>query len=196
MEIDVAETKTDGVEWDEFVTSREAWHYGHQYGWKGILERVYGCETRFLLARRSGEVVGVLPLLLIPRSIIGGAYVTSLPGGICTEDRCAAHGLIDEAAAITRARGARYLKLRDGLRPWEHDGLRTRVEQEYIVDDIPAGPEALWSSIDSLVRTKVRKARKSGLRVEWGMHNFGSFYRVYATSMHRFGTPATPSSPW
>ncbi|MDH4062917.1 MAG: peptidoglycan bridge formation protein FemAB, partial [Acidobacteriota bacterium] len=68
----------DAADWDAFVEScPEASGY-HRWRWRYVFERAFGRETAYLLARRDGVVVGVLPLVLF-RSALFGRFAVSLP---------------------------------------------------------------------------------------------------------------------
>ena len=73
----------------------------HRSGWRAILEDVFRHRTHYLLAERSGEVTGVLPLAEVRSRLFGHALV-SLPfcvyGGPASDEPQASSALIDEAA--------------------------------------------------------------------------------------------------
>jgi FemAB-related protein (PEP-CTERM system-associated) len=192
VKIETANTPMDGIQWDNYVNTNENSHFEQFYGWKEILEKTYGCETQYLMAKDGEEIVGILPLLIIGRSIFGGNYVSSLPGGICANSNEIACQLIDKAVEITKNRKAKYLKIRDGHKEWKYDGLVTHIEYTFVADNLPSDPEVIWKSLNKYVRKKVSKAKKAELTVEWGKDNLEYFHSVYSTNMRDLGTPATP----
>jgi serine/alanine adding enzyme len=164
----------------------------HLYRWSTVFREVFGCETHHLIVETNGEIAGLLPLFSVKSSLVGGNYVSSMPGGVCTSDEGTAQLLIQAAIEITRERGARYLSLRDGYRRWNDDRLTTQVEYTYVLHDLSPGAEAIWRQLSKNVRWAVRRARKAGLVAVWDCENLDSFYRVYATTMRDLGTPAVP----
>jgi hypothetical protein len=54
------------AEWDACVVSASAWTPFHRWGWKNVIEQVFGHECLYLAARDSGgRVEGVLPLVRV-----------------------------------------------------------------------------------------------------------------------------------
>jgi len=87
-------------EWDAYVLKHPNSTFFHQIGWKNVAERTYKHKPVYLIARKEGEVRGVLPLFLM-RSMIFGKKLVSVPfapyGGVCADDEIAEKMLIEEA---------------------------------------------------------------------------------------------------
>ena len=54
--------RDDAARWEAFVAACPAATFFHRIGWREVIERSFGHRTRYLLAERAGEIVGVLPL--------------------------------------------------------------------------------------------------------------------------------------
>ena len=191
MRIVTANREEDGQLWQQFVESRpEADNY-HQWGWKQVIERSFGWPTYYLMAESDGRIRGILPLVW-QRSWAFGSFLTSLPflngGGVVAEDKEAEDALLQEAIALAQSLAARHLELRHRR---DHQlGLPARTNKVAVVQ--PVGPDAeyLFRSLRPRVRTKIRKAEKSGLTAEFvGRDGLDDFYGVFAENMRDLGTP-------
>src|SRR6266700_966821 len=68
-----------GAEWDACVQTASGWTHFHRWGWKAVIERVFGHECLYLAARDAGgHVAAVLPLVQV-RSFLFGDYLVSMP---------------------------------------------------------------------------------------------------------------------
>src|SRR5215207_10328140 len=94
----------DAAAWDRYLESRPDGSFYHLFGWRRVLQSSLRLEPMYLLARDNGEIVGVLPLVLLSSRIFG-RVLCSMPflnyGGPCANSETAASKLIE--AAIERA---------------------------------------------------------------------------------------------
>jgi FemAB-related protein (PEP-CTERM system-associated) len=183
---------SDEQRWDEFVDRCPEATFFHRFGWKRILENVIHHRTAYALAEADDKVLGVLPLAEI-RSWMFGNCLVSLPfcaygGAACMAPhaRVALHRLAVELAV---ERKVDYLELRD-LRMQEPQWPRN---DSYVTfrKEMAADPEANMRAIPNKQRTMVRKGIKAGLRSEL-QSGTSSFFALYATNMHRHGSPPLP----
>jgi FemAB-related protein (PEP-CTERM system-associated) len=181
-------TESDEDRWDRFVASCGDEHGYHAWAWRRVFENAFGHRSIYLVAQRGGIVVGVLPLVLI-RSRLFGNSLTSLPfvnyGGVMARDHDAARALATAARDVAAAHHCRHVELRHvapqfAELPCKHHkvSMRLRVGND------------MWETLDRKVRNQIRKAEKSGLRVERGGEGLVSdFYKVFARNMRDLGTP-------
>jgi serine/alanine adding enzyme len=178
----------DAVAWDAFVATRpEATGY-HAWAWRHVFVRAFGHEPIYLIARQSGRVGGVLPLVFI-NSVVFGRTLTSLPflnyGGVVAQSDAVAQRLIDKAAEIAQARRCRYVELRHVGRRFPQ--LPFRQHKVAMLLRLERG---MWERLDRKVRNQIRKAQKSGLTVDrGGAELLADFYAVFARNMRDLGTP-------
>ena len=183
--------RPDEARWNAYVDAHAEGTAYHRAPWLGVIGRAFRHDVRMLAAESAGRVVGVLPLVVF-RNPVFGRVVVSVPfvnyGGVLADGPAAERALLE--AAIAEARGARasHLELRhtrqvfDDLRPHRHKVAMTL--------SLAASPEEQWKTVDRKVRNQVRKAEKSGLRVqEGGLEALPSFYAVFARNMRDLGTP-------
>ena len=88
MDIVVLDGDRNLTLWEDYVVAHPRGCNYHQVGWKTVIERSFGHQTRYLLAMDSGMVLGILPLAIL-QSRLFGRSVVSLPflnyGGLLTE---------------------------------------------------------------------------------------------------------------
>src|SRR3546814_9670350 len=63
--------------WDRFVEARPDATFFHLSGWKTVIEESLGHRCHYLMARRGGEIVGVLPLTHVQGRIFGNSLIRS-----------------------------------------------------------------------------------------------------------------------
>jgi len=178
----------DRDDWERFVESTADEAGYHAWGWQDVFSRAFGHESVYLMARRGGDVAGVLPLVQI-KSLLFGRTLTSLPflnyGGVLADSPAAAHALIEasQQEAVTRRCGhveLRHVAAQFPQLPRKQHKVSMRLA-------LAAGQ---WDRLDRKVRNQVRKAEKSGLTVERGGGELvDDFYAVFARNMRDLGTP-------
>jgi serine/alanine adding enzyme len=187
----VVTTDVSREAWDAYVAaSADATGY-HEWRWRRVFEQAFGHETRYLAARRGGEIVGILPLVLF-RSMFFGRFMVSLPfvnyGGIVADDASAADALLAEAERIGVEGRFSHLELRHQRRHFRR--LALKEHKVSMLLPLQRSAEAAWVAMDRKVRNQVRKAEKSGLTaVVAGRERLDDFYRIFATNMRDLGTP-------
>lgn len=187
-------SSSDTARWDEFVKDHPEGSFFHLTGWKRAVERTFGYESCYVLAERGETVTGILPLFFVS-DWLAGRRLLSVPlgvyGGICATDEESRGKLLEAAKQECALRSVDYLELRN---------RRSKIDTNF-------HPNALYSTfscalsadIDASLkrlprdtRYMIRKAAKAGLRTERGFHLTDTFYRLFAQSMHRLGTPVQP----
>jgi FemAB-related protein (PEP-CTERM system-associated) len=181
-------------EWDAFVRSSPSWTHFHLYGWKTVMERVFGHECVYLAAHDddTGRIAGVLPLVRV-RSVVFGHYLVSMPflnyGGPLGNDG-AIDALVTYATVLAERDGVRLLELRSRV-PLPIDLLVSHRKITVLLD-LPRDPAILWKGLDSKVRSQVRRPQKEGVVVRFGPREVAPFYSVFARHMRDLGTPTQP----
>jgi serine/alanine adding enzyme len=185
-----------GTEWDTCVHSASGGTLFHRWGWKSVIEQVFGHECLYLAARDSGgRVEGVLPLVHV-KSLLFGDYLVSMPfvnfGGPLGSD-AAVHALVQRAIDIARERrvGLVELRSREAL-PLDVPVSNRKIT--CLLDLTPGNPKPVWEGLTSNVRRKVRRAQKEGFSVRFGCEpdQLDAFYQVFSRHMRDLGTPTLP----
>jgi FemAB-related protein (PEP-CTERM system-associated) len=178
-------------EWDAYVRGQRGWTHFHLFGWKTVIERVFRHECIYLVARDSstGQIVGVLPAARV-RSVVFGHFMVSMPflnygGPLGTDDGIRA--LTAESVGIAKRTGVGLLELRSRVElpidlPVSHRKLT-------VVRDLVPDSDALFASLPAKLRSQIKRPRKEGVEVRFGIEQVGAFHRVFAHHMRDLGTP-------
>jgi FemAB-related protein (PEP-CTERM system-associated) len=177
--------------WDGYVASRADASVYHLAAWAGLVERVFGHQTRYLAACEGEDIVGILPLVLFNTPLFG-RFATSMPfvnyGGIVADNRAAADALMAAAVRETQTAGGAYLELRHVRRMFE--GTPVQTHKVEMVLPLQSTVDEQWRQLDRKLRNQVRKAEKSGLTVRHaGSELLDRFYDVLARNMRDLGSP-------
>src|SRR2546425_154870 len=174
-----------GEEWDGVVRGSSGWSPFQLYGWRDVMEGVFGHECLYLGARDgAGRLAGVLPLVRV-KSLLFGHYLVSMPfvnygGPVGTE--AAVRALVAHAVGLAREQHVELLELRC-REPLPVD-LPMSHRKITVVLDLPAGgPDAVWQTFTSNVRRKIRRAQKERLSVRFGLDQVTAFYQVFSHHM-------------
>src|SRR5689334_7894797 len=83
--------------WEMFIQDAPSATICHHFLWQSVIRSAYGHMPFYLLARDHGQILGVLPLILV-KSRLFGRSLTSMPfldyGGVCTNQETVASGLV------------------------------------------------------------------------------------------------------
>lgn len=189
----IVEVARSGAAWDDYVGRRSGATLYHAYAWKAVAERAYGMRTAFLVARdRDGDAIrGVLPLVRVPRP--GSPYFTTglfgAYGALLADEERHARALIAEVMRRVDAGEARFAHLKLLGRAPEFPVLPRHDFWVTAQLDLPNDPGALWTTLRSPMRTKIRHAQRAGLTAETGPGGLADFYDVLSENMLRKGAP-------
>jgi serine/alanine adding enzyme len=179
-----------GSEWDDFASRQRGYTHFHRLGWRTVIQRVFGHECIYMMARGAqGELVGILPLVRV-RSRLFGHYLVSMPflnyGGPLGTD-AGVQALVSEAEALAREGHVTLLELRS--RVPLNIPLQASHRKVTVVLNLPAQTGSLFKQFDSKLRSQIRRAQKEGVRVEFGLEQLKPFFAVFARHMRDLGTP-------
>jgi serine/alanine adding enzyme len=196
----------DGQEnqWDEYVVRHPEASIYHLSSWRTVVEKAYGLETYYLLARTAASVgmaegsdqngvIGILPLVHL-RHFLFGNHLISMPfvdmGGVLADHEQAAEALQAEAMAIARRLEVEAVELRYSHPPaWLETSSPANRKVRMLVD-LPDNSAQLWQSFRSKLKSQIRKPMKEGLQREIGGGELlNSFYEVFARNMRDLGSP-------
>jgi FemAB-related protein (PEP-CTERM system-associated) len=182
--------RADDEAWDEFVRSTPDGTFFHLSGWRDVIEEAFGHKTYYLLARRDGAIVGVLPLTAIRSAIFGHSLLSnafSVYGGALACDHEAYDKLVAECVRLGRELKLSYVEFRANRiadRSWVcREGLYVTFRRQIYAD-----VEANMKAIPRKQRAMVRKGIANGLvsRLDKDVENL---HEIYARSVHQLGTP-------
>jgi len=188
----------DAPAWDAFVHAHPHGTFFHRAGWAGVLTTAFRHQPLYLLAERSREIRGVLPLVEVRTRLFGHALISTpfcVQGGPLALDEAAEAALLGAAATLMDETGARSCELRGAVSPglagdvWQsapalYDTFRKRM---------PADEEAALKAIPRKQRAVVRKGISAAFEVR-AQRSIEPFYSLYAESVRNLGTPVFPRS--
>ncbi|MFC2952102.1 FemAB family XrtA/PEP-CTERM system-associated protein [Marinicaulis aureus] len=190
------ETQCDAAEWDEFVSAQPHGTFFHLSGWGRAVKAAYGYETFYITARREGRLAGVLPLTMARTPLLGASLIStafSVGGGPLARDGDALQALLHAANKLGEETAVRYIECRSDFeaKGWlAQSGRHAGFVTPLLKDD----KEAL-AAIPRKRRAEIRKAIDAVNKGDLTVRHEGSpdlFYRLYAQSLHRLGTPVFP----
>lgn len=185
---------SDDSAWQDFVNQHGDACLEHDIAWQRIFADTYGYGQRYLVLEDEGGMAGVLPLFSVQVWRMGRCLL-SMPfldcgGPLAASPAHWAH-LLEAAKRLGEKESAAYVEMR--MLEQAGDGVPTRTDKAKLVLDLAQDAESVWKGLPSVVRNRVRKARKGGLTVKWGGgEQLDAFHRVYARNMRDLGSPAPP----
>jgi serine/alanine adding enzyme len=191
-ELDAAAAGVEQSEaaWTEYVGRHSRATGYHDWAWRTVFVRAFGCEPIYLSARRGERIVGVLPMVFLDSWLFGRSLI-SLPylnyGGVIADDAAAERVLFEQALDIARQKRCRHVELRHVE---QHFG-DLPCKRHKVTMLLPLQASApMWEALDRKVRNQVRKAQKSELTyASGGSELLDQFYAVFARNMRDLGTP-------
>jgi FemAB-related protein (PEP-CTERM system-associated) len=177
--------------WAAFLRGRPDATVYHDPRWGQVMAAAYGNRPFYLTARRGGRVVGTL-MLVLQRSMLFGAHLSSLPyfdaSGLLAADEAAGEALLAAARDLRRRCRAEWVELRQ-MQPLTPP-LPARTDKVTLWLPLPRGAPAAWQQLKTKVRTKVRKSQAGDLAAAGGGGELlKAFCAVYARTMRDLGSP-------
>jgi hypothetical protein len=194
-------TPKDTARWSAFVSAEPEADLYHTLLWRDVIKQVFRHEPRYLIAKRLGEVTGILPLFLVRLPLLG-AKLVSIPydigsGGPLAVDEPSALALARRAVELARELGVNHLELRGGHRRDFLEPLGFERSEPVLISEMKLGDEReVWSRVTKDHRKAMRKAERRGVRIREAAsaEDFARFYEIYLRAFHEFGTPPYPPS--
>jgi FemAB-related protein (PEP-CTERM system-associated) len=178
--------------WDRYVLDHTQGTGYHLTAWRGVIEKVFGHSTIYLMAvDDKKQVRGVLPLVVLSSKLFG-RFMVSVPffnyGGIVADSRSFEEELLDAAAAVAREHQISHIELRQ--QSPLNLGLPSKIHKVSMRLQLPQDAEALWKTFPSKLRSQIRRGEKEGLTAKLGgLDLLDDFYGVFARNMRDLGTP-------
>lgn len=190
-------TENDYPEWDNYCNENQSAGLFHSIGWLKVVKKTYNHKPIYLIATNNGKTCGILPLFLVKSPFFGNVLASGIftsYAGVCADNIEIAKLLHQKAAQIAVKNKTSYLEIKNIE---EIDlGENWRLKSDYctLILDIDRGSDEVWKTWRAKTRNDVRKAEKSGVKIESGLHLFDEFYQLVAEDMKRLGTPVHSQS--
>lgn len=175
--------------WDGYVEQAAHGLPQHLSGWREVLYKTHGYETRYLMAREGERIVGVLPLFLV-RSVLVGNTAMTMPGGLCADTAEIALELISRGQEIARQAKVKRFLIQDTRQLWPAD-LQTSANHVHWIINTQPDVDELWQQLNGNIRRQVRIARRNelSLQIDRVGELLGTFYDTFSRFTHQLGTP-------
>jgi hypothetical protein len=196
--IEVAPLKeSEDEEWDSFLRGNPGGLFVHSIAYRNLLVGELGCEPEYLVARQSGEIRGVLPIMWAADD--EGRICNSLPyygshGGPVASDRRVGRALIgawNERTLDPETLAATMVENpfigRDLPEPL-HEFTDERISQ---FTPLPAGggEDEVLAMISSEARNNVRRAARRGVSIVRDSAALADVHRLHQENMAALGAP-------
>lgn len=169
----------------------------HGRAWAAVLADTYGYQPIYLMTGEPGAFHSLLPFMEV-RSALTGKRAIGLPFTDTCEPLCAGPAdfkeLFRNAIELAKARGWEYLEFRGGQNVF--NGADSSVSFYGHTVEFPSGEHAYFGRLKSPVQRAIRKAEKSGVRVEIlrDLESVKLFYSLHVKARKRHGLPPQPFS--
>ena len=179
--------------WDNYVINSRSATFFHLSGWKRVLEKTFGYESRYLYIEDEGKICGILPLFIM-KDLHFRKIISSVPfgvyGGTCADNEAATKLLLEEAKKIVNKEGAEYLELKNITRI--DAGFNTKELYVRFVKELPTSKEECLAGYPRKARAACRKASDLGLTSEMGISLLKECYDIFAVSLRNLGSHVVP----
>jgi hypothetical protein len=194
-----AETgKMDPLErsdWDALVAAHPHSTVFHGSGWARVLRDTYGHQPHYFARIESHQLAGLLPVMEVSSWLTGRRGVSLPFTDFCPALKSAeddGRDLYQMAMECGRQRRWKFLECRSCDGSWE--GSRPSLSFYGHKIGLGTGEEKLFQGLESSVRRGVRKAEKSGVRIEFdtGEESMRTFFKLHCGTRRRHGLPPQP----
>lgn len=182
--------------WDEYVRHHSDATFFHQFAWRDVIEQGGRHQTFYYVAEEGGEIVGVLPLTFRKSALFGKILTSSMfavYGGPLFNNQNTLQALDHTVRGLADQLGVDIVEYRSQRSSHNvaGDWYVEAAKSATFVKSIDLDAEARMLSIPRKQRAVLRKALDAGLILE-ETRDIDTFYRLYASSVHRLGTPVFP----
>lgn len=184
--------------YETFVFGHPDASFFHRAGWRRVIRKAYGHDCHFRLARRGGEIVGVLPLVHVKSPLFGKSLVSvgfCVYGGILASDDEAFQALAADAVDLGAKLKVDHLELRSEkplplLTGWPVKDEMYATFKRTLSDKEDENLKA----IPRKKRADVRKGLNSDTLSVDTNFSLDGFFQIYSESVRNLGTPVFPKT--
>lgn len=181
--------------WDLLLLESPQSSFFHGTAWARVLHDTYGHRPFYFCRFLEGRLVDLLPVMEV-KSFLTGRRGVSLPfTDFCSPQKICEPGN-QEIYHAALARGAenhwRYLECRSNNPDWSGATASTSFYGHVL--ELKGGSGFLFKSLNDSVRRGIKKAEKSGLKIEFAntFESIQTFYLLHSQTRQRHGLPPQP----
>lgn len=186
--------------WDEAVAAHPQASPFHTSAWAKVLSETYGHRAFYLrFTDNNGGTAALLPLLEVNSAITGRRGVCLPFSDHCEpllfDSQITSESLLNDVSALANERSWKFVEFRG--RPLAASSSTPAYESYHgHWLDLTPSVDALFENCSSAFRRGLRKAERSGLRVEvrTDAEAVRRFYDLHARTRRRHGVPPQPFS--
>lgn len=179
--------------WDSLLDTHAESCFFHTSAWARVLHETYGHEPVYFCEIRNRQLLGLLPVMEIRRPCLGRCGV-SLPFTDLCPVLFGEPGWDPYKLAVWhgRTRGWKWLECRSRNHRWP--GAIPSLSFYAHSITLEGDPQKLLRKVKGTVRTAIKKAQSSGLRIEFEQsgRSLDVFYRLHSLTRRRHGLPPQP----
>lgn len=183
------------VGWDALLTTHAGASIFHTSAWARVLHDTYGHHPIYFCNAKDGILQGLLPIMEVSSRLTGVRGVSLPFTDFCPSLRVPKELGWDPYALALRygqQRGWRYLECRSRNGQWP--GASPSLSFYGHMIDLDQGPAELFKGLKGAVRTCIRKAQASKVRIEFRSdpEAIKTFYALHCLTRRRHGLPPQP----
>ena len=183
--------------WENLLATHPQCGFFHTSAWAKVLHDAYGYTPFYFTACEQDRLLGLWPFMEVNSWLTGKRGVCLPFTDECQpifSDTAAAQRCLQEITEHGRRRGWKYWECRGtNLLP---ENLPASTAYYGHVLDLSAGQTAIYERFKGSVRTAIRKAEKSAIKVEAGSswELLREFYQLNCQTRQKHGLPPQPLS--
>jgi len=190
--------------WNEFVTRNHHSHVYHLWEWSDVICKTYKYKRHYLAVKEGEDILAVFPCVFV-KSLIFGKRLISLPfveyaGPMLKNDiasskaRLVLAQLLQYTDKWSKILKADYVEIRQPpsfLFPLLlSTGFKALQRHVTFRIDLTKGESKLWRDLDKKCRNSLRKAIKTGIKIEEvDLNGLEQYYELYLDVQKRRGSP-------
>jgi hypothetical protein len=185
--------------WDTRLAAQNhpARSFFHGSAWANVLTETYGYRPFYFVISEPGLLHSLLPFMEVPSKLTGKRAValpfTDSCDPLCS-DLTGFKDLFCNAIEFGKLRGWKYLEFRGGHKLFNGTPSSLSFYEHSL--NLRSNENMLFEQLKSPTRRAIRKAEKSGVRVEisTGADATENFYSLHCKTRKRHGLPPQPRS--
>jgi Acetyltransferase (GNAT) domain len=181
--------------WDLLVSAHPGSSFFHRTPWARVLHESYGHLPIYFCRFADGQLKELFPIMEISSPWTGRRGVSLPFTDVCSPLQATKHNrraLYELAMEHGRRQNWRSLECRSNDPGWQ--GASPSLAFYGHTIDLKHGPEVLFKSFNGAVKRGIRKAARSGVRVEFSncLDSIRTFYALHCVTRRRHGLPPQP----
>ena len=186
---------TEDTSWDALLATHPQGSVFHTAAWARVLKDSYGHEPIYLIFSLLGKPAALLPIMEVASRLTGRRGV-ALPFSDCCSpllfEGVEMKSIAKHVASLTRDQNWRYLEVRGGGEFSSDQGSTPTFYGHAL--PLSGDAEELREGFSSAARRNLRKAQRSGLKVQTtrSREAVSQFYKLHLRTRRRHGAPPQP----